>query len=365
MLKDTASILRNLSKGEDLSNDDVRKALNTIGQEDTEGFYHLALTFGIMAKKPTVNELYGFCQSFDDCTTKIKTDIDAEDITDVSGTGGDMLKTFNIGTTTSFVVAAAGLFVAKQSFRSFTGISGSIDIFESLGIPVPIINGDPEKVADCLKKTGIAPYYYPSFTNKFINRVKFIQKMREIGLTYLTPYHLVAFAYAPISMKARVYGVFDEKYLKLIAEVFKKLGLKRAMVCYGEDGIDEISNIGITKICELKENGSLNTYEIKPEDYNISRAKHEEIQEISKEQSVIDFIRIIYGKEKGPKQDIILMNAGASLYINNRAESIKKGIEIAESLINKGKASNKLEQLIDYYKAWDKLEYWKKEAKIT
>jgi anthranilate phosphoribosyltransferase len=364
MLKEIASLIYKVSNRENLTSEETRKAFNVLAKEDSDGYYYLAFTLGLMAKGPSIDELYGICQSFDDRATKLNLAVDPRDITDLSGTGGDQVKTINVSTAASFIVAGAGLCVAKQAFKSFTGITGSIDVFQELGINVPLTNGNPKLVERALEKIGIAPYYYPAFSKEFTNRVNFIKKMREIGITFLTPYHLLAFAYSPIKMEARIYGVFSDKYLLILAKVLRRLGFKRGMVVHGVDGLDEVSNIGTTKICEFTED-NFDKYSVTPEELGIRKAKFEDIQAISREQNIIDFLKILYGQEKGPKRDIVLINAGASLYITGRAKNLKEGKELAESIVEEGKASQKLETLVSFMGEPSKLERWKKIAKIT
>jgi len=364
MLKEITPLIRKISNRENLSSEEVRNAFNILARKDIDGYYYLALTLGLMAKGPTVDELYGICQSFRDRSVKLRPNIDPKKITDLSGTGGDHLKTINVSTPASFIVAGADVYVAKQSFKSFTGLTGSIDIFQEFGINVPISSGDPKITEKCLKQVGIAPYYYPSFTKGFVNRVNFIIKMREIGLTYLTPYHLVAFAYSPIEMEARIYGVFSDKYLVILAKLLRKLRFKRGMTFHGVDGLDEISNIGVTKICEFKDD-KFSEYTIVPEELGIRKAKFEDIKAISKEKNIIDFLRILYGVEKGPKRDIVLINAGASLYITGKVKTLKEGVQLAKSILDERRASQKLETLVSFNGDLDKLKNWKEIAKIA
>lgn len=363
MLQEITPLLHKMSRGEDLTSEEARKALNMVAQEDTVGYYYLALTFGVMAKGPTADELYGFCQSFDDRAAKLNPNIRPEDITDLAGTGGAPLKTFNVSTTASFVVAGAGIYVAKQAFKSFTGVIGSRDIFQEFGVDVPLADGDPKAVEACLEQVGIAPYYYPSFTKGFVNRVNFIRKMREIGLTYLTPYHLIAFAYSPLRMKARIYGVFSDKYLRPLAELFRKLGLERGMTIHAVDGLDEVSNIGPTKICEFR-GDKFDEYTINPKDLGLRKAEYEDIKAISREQNIMDFLRILYGVERGPRRDIVLANAAASLYVMEKVKNLKDGVGLATSLIDNGKASDKLEALVASKGTLEKLEEWKNRVGI-
>ena len=363
MLEELTPLLRKLSMGENLSSDEARRALNGVAREDDIGYHYLALTFGIMAKGPTAAELHGFCQSFDDRSAKLDVKVAPDQITDLSGTGGAPLKTFNISTSASFVVAGSGLYVAKQAFRSFTGLTGSLDVFAEFGIDIPVSGGDPKIVQETLEKVGICPYYYPAFTQGFVNRVRFIQKMREIGITFLTPYHLTAFAYAPLRMTGRVYGVFSEKYQEVLARLLRKLGIERGMTVHGVGGLDEVSTIGTTKIWEFQ-GDEFKEYTISPPDLGLKQAEYEDIKAVSREQNIVDFLRVVYGAEQGPKRDIVLANAAASLYVTGRVKDLKDGVTEGASIVDDGKASGKLEELIAFRGSPEKLDEWKKKAGI-
>ena len=363
-LKSVVPLLRRMQGGEDLTSEEAFDALDTILEYDETGYYYLALNFGIMIKGPTADELYGFCQTYDKRSVKLQPDVPYELITDLSGTGGDRLKTFNVGTTASFIVAAAGLYVAKQTFRSFTGVSGSSDIFEAFGVHVPFADGDPQEVERTLEQVGIAAYYYPSFGTGLATWPRVEKKFIDAGLTFLEPPHLIAFAYAPVKMKSRVYGVFSEQYLEVLARLLRKLGFERGMTVHGLDGIDEVSNIGETRICEF-EGDRIHSYTIAPHDLGLKKATYDDIKGASREQSIIDFVSILFGLERGPKLDIVLANAAATLCVTGKAKSLKEGVAVARSIIDDGLASDKLEALVHLKGAPEELGRWKKKAGIT
>lgn len=363
-LSSVVPLLRKMQQSENLTSEEAFEALDTILEYDETGYFYLALNFGIMIKGPTADELYGFCQTYDKRSVKLKPNVPYELVTDVSGTGGDRRKTFNVGTTASFIVAAGGLYVAKQTFRSFTGVSGSSDMFEAFGVRVPFVDGDPKGVEDTLEQLGIAPYYYPSFGTGLATWPRVEKKFIDAGLTFLEPPHLIAFAYAPLKMKARVYGVFSEQYLEVLARLLRKLGLERGMTVHGLDGIDEVSNIGATRICEFK-GDEFESYTITPEDLGLEKATYEDIKGVSKEQSIIDFVRILYGADRGPKLDIVLANAAAALYVTGKAKSLADGVALARSLLDDGLAAEKLEALVDLKGDAAALDKWKAKAGVA
>jgi len=322
--------------------------------EDDEYYFTTAFSMGLMAKKPTVAELKGFVLSFEDRSLSLSPSIDTNQLIDISGTGRDDVKTPNIGTTASFVMAAGGLFVGKQSTRGYTGATGSRDMFTRLGIDVPMSGGDPKSVEEGIEDNKIYPFYYPSFSDAFDNRVGFFSKLKESGLTFVTPWHLASWVHSPLDLKYRVYGMLTDDYLEDFAYLFKELGYEHVLVVHGMDGIDEVSNVGKTKISELK-GGSVETYTVSPNDLGVSKSSVDEVTSGGAKQNVLDFIRIIYNIDTGAKRDLVAVNAGASLYTANVTSSIEKGTEYALEIIESGDAARKLEQLVEYAGDPDKL----------
>lgn len=364
MLSEIAPLLRKLTYGENLTAEETHRAFKVIGDEDTESYYYLALTFGLMAKGPTADELYGVCLDRADRVVKFSVDIDPAKITDISGGGGGKITTFNVSTAASIIIASSGIYVAKQAAPAVTGFTGSSDLLNEIGIDVPIRKGNPRKAEKCLEETGYLAYYYSAFsTERFKNFLKWRETIKRIGLGYLTPWHLVSFAYSLVDMKTRVYGLFSDKYLKILAKLFKKFKYKHALIVHGVDGLDEISNIGPTKICELK-NSKISEYTLTPKDLDVRKAKPKDIEAVSREENIISFLRILYGEDNGPKRDLVAVNAGAGLYVSGKVKNLKEGTKSAIRLIAEGKASSKLEEVVAFFKNQKKLENWKKRAGI-
>lgn len=363
-LKDIPKILTKLSNGKDLTVEETEKAFNFAIVGDKKGDYFTALSMGLMAKGINVDELLGFCKSLIGVYPKIKLGTSSANITDNSGTGGDKLKTFNVSTTAAFIISAAGIAVAKQSFFAVTGIGGSGDLFREFGIDV-IKLSNPNSIRKIIEKVGIAPYiaaFIPK-PDDVPGLLSFAEKQRA-GLKYITPLHLAANVTTPIKMERRVYGVFDNKYSKLLAQLFQKLNYKKGVIVYGVGGLDEVSNISDTEIVEFNEN-KIDKYTVSPEDFGVKKAKYDDIKAISIEQNVIDFLRILFDKEKGPKRDVVLMNAAASLYIMDKVSNFKEGVELAKQILEENKASDKLIELVKTIGDIEKLNQWKKKANIT
>jgi anthranilate phosphoribosyltransferase len=365
MLSDITPFIRKISEHNNLTAEEAQKAFDIAIQEDTEGYYFLALFLALHTKGETSDELLGFCKSNERFTPKIYPNINLANITDVSGTGGDRIKTFNISTAAAIIVASSGINIAKQCFYAVTGFTGGADLLQSLGYDITGIN-TPDKVKTILEKNGLV-FYSCSFLarEQFKNRTNFFQEiMKKRGLTFINPFHLAGYAYSPIKMERRTYGMFTDKYLNILAEVFQKLGYKRGLVFYGLDGLDEISNVGPTKIVEYTAK-RMKAYIISPRDLGLKKAGYDDIKAISRERNIIDFLRVLYGKDRGSRRDIVLANAAASLYVMDKVKDLAEGVKAAGKIIDEGLAFKKLEQLIKAFGDEKQLGGWKKKAGLT
>jgi anthranilate phosphoribosyltransferase len=349
------SSLQKLMRRENLSAEEAKRAFATILKEDREGYFITAFLTAMSTKGETGEELYGLYQALSEFCPKLEVGIDSDKITDLSGTGGSKLKTINVSTAASFVVAAAGFKVAKQAFPGITSPTGSADVFRAFGIDVFKINR--EKIKMALNEIGIVPY---NTAFGLAEKWEAIRKFGEINIKYLNivnPLHVMINIFSPIPMKRRIYGVFSDKYLESLVDLLQRLGYKKGMVFYGLDGLCEISNIGPTKIIEF-EGTKRKEYIVMPEDFGIKKARYEDIKAISPEQNIKDFVRILLGKEKGPKRDMVLLNAAASLYVMDGVKDMKEGVEVARKLIEEGKAWEKLEKLVFLLGDPGKLKVW-------
>ena len=298
-------------------------------------------------KGETIDEITGFAKVMREHSTKInikkhaididrdEINIDWETIVDTCGTGGDKTKTFNVSTATAFVVAGAGVVVAKHGNRAVTSKCGSADVLEELGINLEL---SPEKVAECINKIGIGFLYAPLLHSA----MKYaIGPRRQIGIR--TVFNVLGPLTNPANANAQVLGVYSPDLTETLAYVLKNLGSKSAFVVHGIDAIDEISITGKTQVSELK-NNIIKTYVIKPEDFGLKKAKPEDIAGGDAKENAKIIMEILTG-EKGPKRDIVLINAGAALTAAGKSKNIKEGIEIAGKTIDIGKALKKFEEL--------------------
>lgn len=253
------------------------------------------------------------------------------------GTGGDTKNTFNISTTAAFVLAAGGVTVAKHGNRGVSSASGSSDVLGELGVRY---NLTPENAGKIIDDIGVAFLFAPAF-NKAMKYVA--QTRQELG--YRTVFNLLGPIINPAGLDYQMVGIYDKNLTELIAGVLKEIGVKHALVIASEDGMDEISTNAPTKVSELKD-GVVHTYEINPADYGFQPGTIADYAGGTPAENAAITLRILQGKEQGPKRDIVLLNAGAALYAGNKAESIEAGIQLAQKMIDSGKALQKLQQLV-------------------
>ena len=239
------------------------------------------------------------------------------DVLEIVGTGGDGANSFNISTTSSLVIAAGGVPVAKHGNRAASSKSGAADVLEALGVKITI---PPEKSAEILKKINIC-------------------------FLFAQNYHIAMKYVAPIRKELGIRTVFDQSLVEPLAQVMMKLGVNRGMVVFGQDKLDEISMSAPTSVCEIKD-GWFQSYEITPEQFGYTRCSKEELAGGTPAENAEITKAIVNGTEKGPKRQAVCMNAGAALYIAGKAESLEAGVKMAENLIDSGAAAAKLEEFI-------------------
>ena len=298
-------------------------------------------------KGETVDEITGCAQVMREHATRIKVkknpvdidrdeiNIDWETIVDTCGTGGDKTKTFNVSTATAFVVAGCGVVVAKHGNRAVSSKCGSADVLEELGINLELSS---EKVGECLNKIGIGFLYAPLLHSA----MKYaIGPRRQIGIR--TIFNILGPLTNPADANAQVLGVYSADLTEKLAYVLKNLGSKSAFVVHGMDSVDEISITGETQISELK-NGGIRTYKIKPEDFGIKRASSGDITGGNAGENAKIIYEILKGT-KGPKRDIVIINAAAALTAAGKSKNIAEGIKLAEKSIDSGRALKKMEEL--------------------
>ena len=321
---------------EDLSFDEAYTVMNEIMNGETTPTQNAAFLAALStksAKAETTGEIAGCAKAMREHATPVDTDFD---LFEIVGTGGDNAGSFNISTTSAIVAAAGGMKVSKHGNRAASSKCGTADCLEALGVN---IDEDPDKCRELLEKVGICFF----FAQKYHNSMKYVGAIRK-ELGFRTVFNILGPLTNPAHPKHQLLGVYDEYLIEPLAKVLMELGVKRGMVVYGTDKLDEISLSAPTKICEIKD-GSLHTYEIKPEDFGLSRCKKEDLAGGDPKENAAITLSILNG-EKGAKRDAVLLNAGAALYIGEKAKSMQEGINLAARLIDSKKALKVLEDFI-------------------
>jgi anthranilate phosphoribosyltransferase len=266
-----------------------------------------------------------------------RVNVGSKTVLDTCGTGGDQKGTFNISTTVAFVLAGAGINVAKHGNRSVSSQSGSADVLGALGVKV---DAPKERVEQCISKIGIGFLFAPLLHEAMKYAV---QPRRDIGIR--TIFNILGPLTNPAMATHQLIGIYSGELVSMIAHVLKNLGSVRAMVVHGLEGLDEISLCGPTKVAELRD-GEVKEYVIEPEQFGLMRCRLEELHGGSPNQSAVIVRGVLDGKT-GPTRDVILLNSGAALYVSARAATIQDGIRLASESIDSGNARRKLEQLVE------------------
>lgn len=321
---------------EDLSFDEAYTVMNEIMNGETTPTQNAAFLAALStksAKAETTGEIAGCAKAMREHATPVDTDFD---LFEIVGTGGDNARSFNISTTSAIVAAAGGMKVSKHGNRAASSKCGTADCLEALGVN---IDEDPDKCRELLEKVGICFF----FAQKYHTSMKYVGAVRK-ELGFRTVFNILGPLTNPAHPKRQLLGVYDEYLIEPLAKVLMELGVKRGMVVYGMDKLDEISLSAPTKVCEIKD-GALHTYEIKPEDFGLTRCKKEDLAGGDPKENAAITLSILNG-EKGAKRDAVLLNAGAALYIGEKAKSMQEGINLAARLIDSKKALKVLEDFI-------------------
>ncbi len=322
---------------EDLTYDEAYAVMNEIMNGETTPTQNAAFLSALStksAKAETTDEIAGCAAAMRDHATKVETGMD---VLEIVGTGGDNAKSFNISTTAAIVSAAGGVKVAKHGNRAASSNSGTADCLEALGVN---INQSPEKCVELLNEVGMCFF----FAQKYHTSMKYVGAIRrELG--FRTVFNILGPLTNPASPSMQLLGVYDEYLVEPLAQVLISLGIKRGMVVYGQDKLDEISLSSSTKVCEIKD-GWFKSYVIKPEDFGFERCLKDDLKGGSPQDNA-QITRDILNGKKGHKRNAVLLNAGAALYIAGKAQSLKDGVKLAAELIDSGNAAKTLEKLIE------------------
>lgn len=321
---------------EDLTYDEAYTVMNEIMSGETTPTQNAAFLAALStksAKAETTDEIAGCAAAMRDNATKVDTGMD---IFEIVGTGGDNAQSFNISTTSALVAAAGGMKVAKHGNRAASSLCGTADCLEALGVN---IQQSPKRCIELLKEAGMCFF----FAQKYHTSMKYVGPIRK-ELGFRTVFNILGPLTNPGSPKMQLLGVYDEYLVEPLAQVLINLGVKRGMVVYGKDRLDEISMSAPTAVCEFKD-GWFRSYTIAPEDFGFERCTKDDLKGGTPEENA-KITREILGGAKGHKRNAVLMNAGAALYIGGKAETLKDGIALAAEIIDSGKALETLDKLI-------------------
>lgn len=321
---------------EDLTYDEAYTVMNEIMSGKTTPTQNAAFLAALSTKSAraeTTDEIAGCAAAMRAHSVRVKTDME---LFEIVGTGGDNAHSFNISTTSAIVTAAGGMKVAKHGNRAASSKCGTADCLEALGVN---ILQSPAKCMELLNTAGICFF----FAQKYHTSMKYVGAIRK-ELGFRTVFNILGPLTNPAVPTTQLLGVYDGYLVEPLAQVLINLGIKRGMVVYGQDKLDEISLSAPTTICEIKD-GWFKSSVITPEDFGLQRCRKEDLRGGTPEENA-EITRSILRGEKGPKRDAVLMNAGASLYIGGKAGSMKDGIILAAQLIDSGKAAETLNRLI-------------------
>ena len=324
-----------VAEGENLTEEEAKKAMDIMLSGDATQAQIAAFLALERVKGETLDELAGFAAVLRDKAETISPKVD--NYIDLVGTGGDRTFTFNVSTTSAFVVAAAGLPVAKHGNRAASSKSGAADVLEALGVNITIA---PERSAEILKKSNICFL----FAQNYHVAMKYVAPIRkELGIR--TVFNILGPLSNPAGANMELMGVYDEELVEPLAQVMAKLGVDRGMVVYGQDSLDEISMCAPTSVCEIRD-GWFQSYELTPEQFGYKRCDKKELTGGSPEENAEITRAILSGEEQGAKRQAVCLNAGAALYITGKTDTIEAGVRMAEKLIDSGAAAKKLEEFI-------------------
>lgn len=346
----TDALHRIANHRQSLSRDEARSVMTAVLSGECSDAQIAAFLMALHMKGETVEEIVGFAEAIRHAATPLHihqnstvdvsgTERDA--LVDTCGTGGDASGTFNISTATALVVAGAGVRVAKHGNRSVTSKCGSADVMEALGVN---INLSPARLAACLEQVGIAFLFAPAMHSA----MKYVQPARR-ELRLRTVFNLLGPLTNPAQASAQVVGVYSVELVEKLAQALSMLGVRRAMVVHGSDGLDEITITGPTRIAEVRD-GAVRSYEVTPEEFGINRGSLEDLAGGDAAENAA-IIRDIMGGRTSARRDVVLLNAAAALVAAGKADQLAQALPLAARSISSGAAASKLNALVRFTNA--------------
>lgn len=331
--------LAKIVEGNHLTTEESYKAMDCIMSGNATEAQIASFLTGLRMNGETPEEITGFARVMRAKAAVVPEETEAIDIV---GTGGDLANSFNISTTSSFVIAAAGAKVAKHGNRSVSSKSGAADVLESLGAKIGL---SPEEGRQCLEDIGVAFL----FAQTHHGSMKYAGPVRaQLGVRSV--FNILGPLANPAMTNYIVLGVYEEELLEPMAEVLRNLGVKHALIVFGDDRLDELSISSTSSVCEIKD-GEITKYKIDPREFGLSLYSKDDIVGGTADENAVITRDVLEGKEQGAKRDIVLLNAGAALYTIGKAATMKEGVELARQAIDSGKALEKLDEFIQYTNA--------------
>ena len=330
------AIVKIVNKG-DLTYDEAYTVMNEIMSGETTATQNAAFLAALSTKSAraeTIDEIAGCAAAMRDHATRVDTGME---VFEIVGTGGDNARSFNISTTAAIICAAGGVKVAKHGNRAASSLSGTADCLEALGVN---ISQSPARCVELLREAGMCFF----FAQKYHSSMRYVGSIRK-ELGFRTVFNILGPLTNPGSPKVQLLGVYDDYLVEPLSQVLINLGVRRGMVVYGKDKLDEISLSAPTHICEFMD-GWFKSYTITPEDFGFARCAKDELVGGTPEENAA-ITRAILSGERGPKRDAALLNAGAGLYLNGKADTFREGVRLAGELTDSGRALATLEKLIE------------------
>lgn len=324
-----------LSKKQDLAYAEAEAVMDEIMSGQATPVQMSAYLTALALKGETIDEITASAAGMRAHCIKLLHNLD---VLEIVGTGGDGSNSFNISTTSSLVIAAGGVPVAKHGNRAASSKSGAADVLETLGVKITLT---PERSAEILKKINICFL----FAQNYHIAMKYVAPIRkELGIR--TVFNILGPLSNPAGANMELMGVYDQSLVEPLAQVMANLGVNRGMVVYGQDSLDEISMCAPTSVCEIRD-GKFTSYEITPEQFGYERCEKGALTGGTPAENAEITKAILKGEEKGPKRQAVCLNAGAALYIAGKAAYIEEGVKLAESLIDSGAALKKLGEFVE------------------
>ncbi len=325
-----------LSKKEDIGYEMAKAVMNEIMSGEATDVQKSAYLTALSMKGETIEEITGSAEEMRRHATRL---LHEQDVLEIVGTGGDGSNSFNISTTAALVISAAGVPVAKHGNRAASSRSGAADCLEALGVNIGI---EPEQSLRLLKEIHICFL----FAQKYHSAMKYVGPIRkELGIR--TVFNILGPLTNPAGANMEVLGVYDESLVQVLAEVLRNLGVKRGMVVYGQDKLDELSVCAPTTVCEIRD-GQLRNYVVTPEQLGLKTYEKGELLGGTAAENAAITRAILSGQEQGARRDAVLLNAAAGLYVADQAEDLQDGIKLAQELIDEGRALRQLEKFVQY-----------------